>query len=188
MAYVRFPIPEFDHREFKDMEWNPPAFLSDADIKRLIERQKAGDASAWGGYPVMPSEAFFDKFKIKGERRHAVLCVLPSKPVKLLGRSHAWFVQRAVVTDSLDPGSCKTVTDWHTPRPINTRLGPDNGITVAGGVLYALCCRSYGEHWTGNRTMIDNAWKKGGGFRILSASVDDINDFHEVYLSFEWSA
>lgn len=186
MAYVRFPIPEFNHREFKDVAWQPPNFLGDADIQRLIERQKAGDAGAFGAYAIKPQDTFFDTLKVRGDHRHAVLCVLPEKPVKLLGRSHAWYIQRAVVVDSLDPATMKTVVDWTTPRPINTRLGPDDGVTINGGVLYAVACRKYADYWIGNRTILDNEWKKGRGFRILSASVEDINNFHEIYLAFTW--
>lgn len=186
MAYVRFPVPEFNHREFKDMPWQAPNFLGDADIKRLAERQKAGDVQAYGAYAIKPADAFFEALKVRGDHRHAVLCVLPDKPVKLLGRSHAWFIQRAVIVDSLDPGTMKTVVEWTTPRPINTRLGPDDGVTVNGGVLYAVCCRKYADYWIGNRTILDNDWNKGRGFRILSASVEDVNDFHEIYLAFSW--
>lgn len=188
MAYVRFSIPEFAHKEFKDMAWSPPAFAGDAEVERLIEGQKAGDAAVCGAYPVKPSDAFFDTLEVRGDRRHAVMCVLPKKPVKLLGRSHAWFIQRAIIVDSLDPAAMKTAIDWWTPRPINTRLGPDNGVTIEGGVVYAVACHKHGDRWIGNRTIVDNAWKEGRGFRILSASVEDINDFHEVYLAFEWGA
>ena len=186
MAYVRFPIPEFNQKEFKDMAWSPPEFAADPEIKRLTDAQKAGDPAACGAYPVKPSDAFFDKLNVRGDQRHAVMCVLPKEPVKLLGRSHAWFIQRAVIVDSLDPAAMKTIVDWKTTRPMNTRLGPDDGTTIEGGVLYAVACRRYGDHWIGNRTIADNAWKKGQGFRVLSASVEDINDFHEVYLAFEW--
>lgn len=188
MAYVRFSIPEFNHREFKDRTWSPPDFLAAPAIQRLIDGQKAGDASVAGAYPIKPADAFFDKLNVRGDHRHAVMCVLPKKPVKLLGRSHAWFIQRAVVVDSLDPAVMKTVVDWTTPRPMNTRLGPDNGVTIEGGVVYAVCCRKYADYWLGNRTIADNEWKTGRGFRILSASVEDINDFHEIYLAFEWDA
>ncbi len=185
MAYVRFPIPAFNAKEFKNMAWSAPSFLKDAEIADLMKRQKAGDASSYGVYAVKPSDAFFDAHKIKGDNRHAVMCVLPSKKVKVLGRSHAWYIQRAIVLDGMDAGS-KTVLDWKTTRPICTRLGPDDGTTIDGGVYYALCCRQYADYWLGNRTILDNEWKKGSGCRILSASVDDIDDFHEVYLEFQW--
>ena len=186
MAYVRFPIPEFNPKEFKGMQWTPPSFLGADEIKRLSERQKAGDAAAHGAYAVKPADAFFDKLNVLGDNRHAVMCVMPDGPVKVLGRSHAWFVQRAIAVDSLDPAAMNTVIDWMTPRPMNTRLGPDDGATVDGGILYVVCCRAYGDHWIGNRTILDNGWRKGKGFRVLSASVDKVDDFHEIYLAFEW--
>lgn len=188
MAYVRFPIPEFNQKEFKDMAWSPPAFADEAEVKRLTDGQKAGNAAVYGAYPVKPPDAFFDSLSVKGDHRHALMCVLPNRPIKLLGRSHAWFIQRAVVVNSLDPAGMKTVVDWRTPRPMNTRLGPDKGTTIDGGVLYLVACHKYADYWIGNRTIVDSAWKKGQGFRVLSSSLDDINDFHEIYLEFEWGA
>ena len=188
MAYVRFPIPEFKYDQFKNMAWSAPTFLADVEIKRLIDGQKAGDASVYGGYPIKPPDAFFDQLGVRGDHRHAVMCVLPKKPVKVLGRSHSWYIQRAVVVDSLDPSAIKTLFDWKTARPINTRLGPDNGLTIDGGVVYAVGCRSYADYWLGNRTIIDNQWNKGRGFRILSPVSDDVDDFHGIYLAFEWDA
>ncbi len=188
MAYVRFPIPEFNYAEFKNMTWTAPTFLAEGEITRLIAGQKANDVSMLGGYPIKPSDAFFDRLGVRGEHRHAVMCVLPKKPVKVLGRSRSWFIQRAVAVDSLEPGAGKPLFDWKTTRPINTRLGPDNGITIDGGVIYVVGCRSYADHWLGNRTIVDNQWNKGRGFRILSPVSDDVDDFHGIYLAFEWDS
>ena len=74
---------------------------------------------------------------------------------------------------------------------MNLRLGPDEGLTHGGGILYTLCGQGYGDHWLGNRTILDNDWSPGNGregFRILAAGVDDSQDFHDCYLSFTWNA
>lgn len=184
MAYIRFKIPAFDRDALKDMNWQAPAFIGDDEIARLIAARNDGDASVYGVYPVMPSDALFDRFSIRGDNRHAVMCVLPDDGTQMVGRSFAWSIQRAVVTDSLDPASLNVVADWKTPRPMNTRLGPDDGIPV-GGVLYALCCNGIGDYWVGNRNILET---NEGGARILSSYVEDSRDFHDCNLEFSWSA
>lgn len=186
----RFPIPEFNRDQFKNMEWIPPACLSKEDQAKLIAAQKAGDPEAVGCYPVHADDAFYDKLQVRGDHRHAIMCVMPDKEVTLVGRSFAWTKQRAVIVDCLDAARCNVLHDWRTPRPMNTRLGPDNGITLNGGVVYAVCCHRFADYWLGNRTLADNQWKGGSaghGFRILSAYDDRINDFHAITLSFSWS-
>lgn len=189
--FMRFPIPEFNRDEFKDMEWQAPTFLSADETGDLIERQKSGDASAYGCYHVMPDDALFDKFAIRGEHRHAVMCVLPDTQVHVVGRSVAWAIQHIWIVDSLDAGSCQTIADWKTPRPLNTRIGPEDGITVDGGVVYSLHANAYGDHWMGNRTILDNDWDGDDddhrGFRVLSAYDEDIDDFHDCNLQFQWA-
>ena len=46
--FKRFPLPEFDRFEFKGMNWQAPKPLSDDEVAKLIERQGAGDTSAYG--------------------------------------------------------------------------------------------------------------------------------------------
>ena len=189
--WKRFPIPEFDRTEFKNMEWTVPAYLSQADIGKLIDGRKSGDSSVYGCYPVMPDEAFFAKLGVRGDQRHAVMCVLPDQDVRIVGRSWAWAIQRASIVDSLDSGGFNVIADWKTSRPMNTRLGPDDGISRMGGVLYAVCSRGYGDHWIGNRTIAQNGLSGAEGrraCRVLSASVDDQNDFHDCTIGFEWTA
>ncbi len=187
--WKRFPVPEFDRDQFKDMEWAAPATLSRDEIDGLIERRKSGDATAHGCYPVMPDDALFDRLKVQGEQRHAVLCVLPDREVTILGRSYAWFLQKAWILDSLDAGAAKAVAEWTTPRPMNLRLGPTDGFIHPGGILYAVTAHAYGDHWIGNRTILQNGLGAGGQeCRILSASMDDKNDFHDCNLSFTWKA
>ena len=183
MAFIRFKIPEFDRQALKGMDWQAPPPIGDEEAARLGEAAEAGDASAYGLYPVMPPDALFDHFSVRGEHRHAVMCVLPAGS-HVLGRSYAWGIQRALLTDGLDPASLNVLGDWITPRPMNTRLGPEDGMEVSG-VVYALCCNGIGDYWVGNRTILENG---DGGARILSAHKDDSADFHDCNLTFTWSA
>ena len=182
----RFPIPEFDRDQYKNMEWKPPKLLSGDEQAKLIAAAKAGDVTAYGSYPVEADAAFYDRFKLQGPHRHAVMCILPRKEVKLVGRSWAWPIQRAVVVDSLDVEKAKVLQEWKTPRPMNTRLGPDGGATLEGGVVYALFGHSYSDHWISNRTLKDTKGVAGGkGFNVVSAS--DQDDFHACNLFFSWA-
>jgi hypothetical protein len=186
----RFPIPEFDYQGFKNMEWRAPAYLPDGEQQRLVAARRAGDAKVFGGYPVQAHAAFYEKFHLKGDNRHVIMCLMPDREVTLLGRSHAWAIQRALVTDSLDAASCKVLFDWKTPRSMNTRLGPEDGVKLQGGVAYVCCGHRYADDWIGNRTIVQNdgSWAPdGNGFRILSAHDEDINDFHACNLSFSWN-
>ena len=190
VAWKRFPIPEFDHNQFKDRPYAAPTALSLDDANALLAKFTANHAPC-GGHVVMPTEALFERFQIKGEHRHAVMCLLPSSPVYLLGRSWAWKIQRALVLDSLDPASAKVLYDWKTPRPMNTRLGPEDGETFSGTVCYVIMVNRFADHWLGNRSIIDAAWDPGAGrkgFRILGSSEPGMEDFHHTYLAFEWSA
>jgi len=184
MAYIRFKIPEFDRFSLKGMDWQAPEPIGEDEIARLTEAQKAGDASAYGVYPVMPSDALFDHLTIRGDNRHAVMCVMPNSGGQIVGRSYAWRIQRAILTDGLDPSSLNMIGDWITPRPMNTRLGPEDGIE-ASGIVYALCCNGIGDYWLGNRTILENG---DGGSRILSAHIEDSGDFHDCNLEISWSA
>ncbi|MEE8216878.1 MAG: hypothetical protein V3S77_08935 [Acidiferrobacterales bacterium] len=190
MYAKRFPIPDFNHEEFKNMEWTPPAYLSQDQTNKLIERQKAGDTSVYGCYPVQASEELYAAFSVLGAHRHAVMCVMPDKEVKLLGRSYAWRIQRALVLDSLDPGVAKVLFSWKTPRPMNIKLGPTDGVSMDGGIVYAICGHAIGSNWVGNRTILQHNGQGSStehGLTILSSSEDDINDFHECNLYFRWS-
>ncbi len=188
--WQRFPIPEFDRDPFKDMDWQAPAYLAEADIAEKIA------ADAHGAYPVLPGEDFLAKLGVRGEHRHALLCILPEAPgteVRILGRSYAWPIQRAWIVDTLDPAAFEVIADWRTLRPMNTRLGPDdgiaNGIAHGGGAVYLVTAHGHGDHWIGNRTIADNGWDggaAGNGFQVLSAANEDSRDFHECNVSFNW--
>lgn len=183
----RFPIPEFDRDQYKNMDWSAPHLLSKDEQERLIAAAKRGDATAFGGYPVPASEAFFDRFKLQGPYKHAVMCLMPTKGVRLVGRSWAWNIQRALVVDSIDPGHSTVLHDWKTPRPMNTRLGPDSGVELDGGVAYVVFGHKYADHWIVNRTLTQREAGSGRGFAVLSASDDDAHDFHACNLSFSWA-
>jgi hypothetical protein len=185
--WQRFPIPPFDRDRFKDMDWQTPAHLGEAEIADKIA------SGAHGAYPVLPGEDFFAKLDVRGDHRHALLCVLPEAPgteVRILGRSYAWAIQRVWVVSSLDPGNFEILADWKTPRPMNNRLGPDDGIGHGGGAVYLVSASGYGDHWIGNRTIADNDWDGGGagqGFQVLASGDPDSRDFHDCNVSFAWS-
>ena len=183
----RFPVPAFDYVRFKNMEWAEPSYLSQHEQAPLIDAATSGN-DVTGCYHVQASPGFYERFKLRGAHQHAVMCLLPRREISLVGRSHAWAIQQALVVDSLDADRSNALYEWKTPRPMNTRLGPDNGVTLPGGVFYVVCSHRYADHWIVNRTLIDNESRAGSkGFAVLSASDDEINDFHACNLSFTWS-
>jgi hypothetical protein len=184
----RFPIPEFDRDKYKNLDWSAPAYLSKQEQDRLLARAAAGESGAFGCHAVEAPEAFYDRFKLTGPHRHVVLCALPHREVRMVGRSWAWPIQRAIVVDSLDAGTAKVLCDWTTPRPMNTRLGPENGVTLPGGPVYVAFGNRHSDHWIGNRTMPDPTIAPGAHcVGVISASDEDANDFHACTLAFSWS-
>ncbi len=191
VEWQRFPVPEFKHEEFKDMEYEALALITAEDAAAMIGKLKGGDASVCGGHAIMPDDALFDRFSIKGDHRHAVLCLFPDKPVTLLGRTMAWFNQYALVLDSLDASSANILHEWRSPRPMNTRLGPEDGVPMSGGACYAIAGHLFADHYIGNRSIIQNDWDPGdgkAGFRILGNTDDELDDFHDTNLAFTWPA
>jgi hypothetical protein len=183
----RFPVPEFDRDLFKNLPWVEPPAMSPAKAASMAAAALDGDSRAIGGHPVLAGAELAAKFGFHMEGKAAILCVLPVGEVRLTGRSWAWPIQRALVLDSLDPKAANVVADWRTPRPMNTRLGPDAGIVVGARILYVLCGHKYGDHWLANRTLISaKAGDAAQGFSVLSASDDNINDFHACNLFFAW--
>ncbi|MBX9590923.1 MAG: hypothetical protein K2X43_16670 [Hyphomonadaceae bacterium] len=181
VAWKRFPVPEFKHEEFKDMAYTTPATVSPDDARGRPP----------GGHVVLASKELLERFQIRGEFAHAVMCVLPQQPTHLLGRSWAWKIQRALVLDTLDAASAKVLHDWTTPRPMNTRLGPDDGVTLPGGTCYVITASRYADHWLGNRSIVQGDWMPAPGrqgFRVLGSSEPDASDFHHTYLAFDWPA
>ncbi len=172
----RFPVPEFDRHSLKNLEWTPP------------EVQSSDELSGAGCYAVQGNDSFYEKFSFRGEHLLAVACKLPSEEVAVWGNSYAWPIHRVIITDSLDADSCTVLADWTTPRPMNTRLGPDGGITIQSPEAYVLIGHKIANHWIANRVILDNQWtdSKENGFRILSSSEEKINDFHDSVVYFQW--
>lgn len=172
----RFPVPEFDRHELKNLDWIAPQ----------IEAGPAG--GALGCVAVNASPDYYARFDFRGEHLLAVACTLPDTPVAISGNSYAWPIHRAVITDSLDAESCQVIADWKTPRPMNTRFGPDAGITVSSRQAYVLIGHQVADYWVANRIMLDLEWAGNtqNSFRILSSSETEINDFHDAVVYFEW--
>ena len=181
----RFPIPAFEYEQHKNMEWVPPLLLSAAEQARLQLAAKAGDERALGCHAIDAAPAFYDRFDLRGPHRHVRMCLLPEREVSVVGRSHAWAIQGALLVDSVDAERCNVLHEWKTPRPMNTRLGPENGVTLPGGAVYVVCSHRYADYWIVNRTLVAGAAGRNG-FDVLSAADDDINDFHACNLSFSW--
>ena len=173
----RFPVPEFDRYALKNLDWSAPAVSDDIDT------------GEFGCRVVNAQPEFCEKFRFQGEHLQVVACTLPEGPVHVSGNSFAWPIHRAVMTDSLDPDNCNVIADWKTPRPMNTRLGPDDGMSVELNKVYLLIGHQYADNWIGNRIMLDNEWVGGlsHGFRVLSSSETEINDFHDAIVYFEWA-
>ena len=184
----RFPIPEFDHDELKSLDWTAPDPLDLESAARIVEAAGNGDTSAYGAYPVAASEALLDSLSVRGDRAHAILCVMPADGVTMLGRSYAWKIQRAMAAPAVDGPSTGLLLDWKTPRPMNTRLGPEEGIAAPAAAMYLMLVHRYSDYWVPNRTIADNAWTSpsGNGFRVLSGDSEEYDDFHSSVVSFYW--
>lgn len=184
----RFPIPEFDHNDLKGLAWTPPELLDLAEAARIVEAAGDGDESACGAYPVAASDAFLDALSIRGEHRHALLCVTPAAGARVTGRSYAWKIQRMAAAPGADGPPARLLADWKTPRPMNTRLGPADGTSAPAAAMYVVLAHRYSDHWVANRTIIDNGWTgaSGSGFRVLSCDDDESGDFHAAVVSFDW--
>lgn len=185
----RFPIPEFDRDRFKNMSWSAPALLSASDQARLAEAGQRGDPSSFGTYAVAVPAAFAQTHSLVGPHLHATMCIVPRRSVHIVGRSWAWPIERALVVQSLQGESSPVVADWTTPRPMSTRLGPQDGIEIDGGVFYVIMTHRYGQTWIGNRTLSTCANDgQGGCLEVMSACGEDADDFHACNLTAHWSA
>lgn len=184
----RFPVPDFDRDLFKNLPWTEPSTLSSQEVSTLSDRHHTSRESRVGGHPVGVGAALAERFNFKPDGKPAIMCVLPSKEVRMTGRSWAWPIQRALVLDSLDAERATVLADWKTPRPMNTRLGPDNGIVISSHVVFVMCGHRYGDHWLFNRTLVSHSGVPGSeGFGVVSASDDRINDFHSCNVTFTWN-
>ena len=184
----RFPIPEFDHDELKSLDWTAPELLDLEAAARIVAAAGSGDTSVYGAYPVAASDAFLDSLSVRGDHRHAMLCVMPAAGVTMLGHSYAWKIQRTMAAPGVDGPSTGLLLDWKTPRPMNTRLGPEEGIASPAAAMYLVLAHQYSDYWVANRTIADSEWSgpSGNGFRVLSCDNDEIGDFHASVVSFCW--
>ena len=187
MGWKRFPVPEFDHNSLKGMNFDSPAPISAEEEKRVVEAAKASDSSVTGAYAVTPSPALLEHLSFEGDNRQMILCVLPEGGAHVLGRSMAWFNQRAYFLDSNTPDA-KTILTWHTPRTHNTCLGPEDGIDLELPYFYLLSGRITEDSSIGNRVVIDADWKpdSGQGFRILCACDKGEANFHDSCFMVSW--
>jgi len=188
VAWKRFAVPEFDYALFKGMTYQAPTPISAGEGSELIGKLAQGDTSVCGAHAVDLGADTFDRHAFKEGPRLAFLCLTPETEVRILGRSHGWAIQRALGMDGLDGD---VAFDWITTRPMNTRLGPDDGIATSGGAVTVLTGNKYSDFWIGNRMMADNDWQPedgSQGFRLLAASKPDVDDFHDCYITFTWSA
>lgn len=191
VAWKRFPVPEFDHARYHGMDWHAPTLLSLAEAQALAQKSTGGDAKALGGHAFGAGPALAGRFGFSGPHLHAVACLVPKGGAHLFGRSHAWKIQRMVLIEWVGEEAGQLIVDWKTPRPMNTRFGPDDGVELAGGAYTLLCGHKYGAGWIGSRTIIENGVATGEGrtgFHVLAASDDRRNDFCHVCLTFDWPA
>jgi hypothetical protein len=184
----RFPIPEFEYEELRGRAWTPPSCIDAGEAARLRAAAKSGDTGAFGAYPVQAPDAFFDALNVRGEHRTAVLCLLPAAGVTMLGRSHAWKRQRVAVVDGVPDAAPRLLAQWKTPRPMNTRLGPEDGAPAPGAALTLVFGHLFADHWVGNRVAVDAGWapESGEGLRVLSSDDASQDDFHCAVMTFRW--
>ena len=184
----RFPVPEFDYEDLRGRAWNAPACIDADAAKRLMAAAAGGDTGAFGAYPVQAPNAFFDALELHGEHRTAVLCLLPGTGVTMVGRSHAWKLQRVAVVDGTPDTSPRLLAEWKTSRPMNTRLGPEAGVPAPATALCLVFGHRFADHWVGNRIMVDTGWtpERGSGLRVLSCDDENQGDFHAAVMTFSW--
>jgi hypothetical protein len=190
MSWKRFPVPEFDHRPLKGLNYVAPTMISTADETRIVSAAESGDASVAGAYAVEPNSALLERLSFRGDFQQMILCALPGPGAHLLGRSLAWFNQRAYLLDS-NAADAEVLHNWRTPRTHNTRLGPEDGITLDRMVIYILNGRILEDHDRGNRLMIDTDWNPGdgrSGYRIVCGCDKGGGDFHDSCFMFSWAA
>ena len=186
----RFPVPEFERLQYKNLPWPAPSLLDDAARIERLDRHRAASKKLPGAVTVAVGDEFCTKYTLQGLHRHAVMCLTPAGEVTLVGRSYAWAIQRALIVTSLEAGKARVLADWTTPRPMNTRLGPEQGIVIPGGEIYIVCAHRHGDHWIFNRTLIQTPQLASGrsGFYVASSTEDHNNDFHACNVAVTWGS
>ena len=189
-AWKRFPVPEFNHRELKRRPFAAPDVIDASEIQRVAEAAEAGEMSVAGGYSVKPDGGLLEKLAFRGDHTQMFLCALPMGKTRLLARSYAWFNQRVFLLSANTPDAA-VVHNWRTPRPNNTRFGPEDGVELDQKVIFLLSGRILDDHTRGNRVMFDTAWKPSegiGGFRLIAACDPGEDNFHDACFEFTWAA
>lgn len=190
MAWKRFPVPPFDHRSLKELKYQAPEVISKDDEARIVAAAQTGDASVAGAYAVEPDPALLERLAFRGDYRQMMLCALPGPGAHLLGRSLAWFNQRAHVLDR-NAADAEVLQTWRTPRTHNTRLGPEDGVTLDRAAVYILSGRILEDHDRGNRVMVDADWSPGdgkAGYRIVAGCDKGGDNFHDSCFMLSWAA
>ena len=189
MSWKRFPVPAFEYSALRGLSFETPAPISKEEEARIVDAASSGDPSVVGAYPVIPDAALLEKLAFEGDERHMVLCALPTGGAHLLGRSMAWFNQRAYLLDA-NAADAKVLMDWRTPRTHNTRLGPENGVDLTLPFFYILSGRITLDGCIGNRVMIDAAWSPDGGhgYRVVCACDHGEPNFHDSCFMVSWAA
>jgi len=188
MEWKRFPVPKFDYKALRGMTYEPPGPISATQAQVIATAAATVDASVAGGYAVEPDPSLLDRFNVRGEHAKLVLCALPRPDGHLLGRSRAWFNQRAFVLDG-NTADAAVLYEWRTLRTFNTCLGPEDGVTLNRAAIWILSGRILGDHTRANRVMIDSIWTPDGdrkGFRVIAASDAEPNEFHDSCFELTW--
>lgn len=187
-AWKRFPVPEFDYRSLKGLAYDPPAPIPADEADRIAAAARAGDRSVAGAYAVEPDAALLESLAFQGDPAQMILCAAPGDGARLLGRSNAWYNQRAYFLDR-NAADAATLLEWRTPRPNNTRFGPEDGLAPPDAALYLLSGRILANHALSNRLMIQSGWSGDGrsGFRVIAACDSGANDFHDSCFEFSWA-
>ena len=189
MAWKRFPVPTFDYAPLKGRAYERPATISSGEAQKIVAGAANGQADLAGGYFVEPDPALLGTLDYRGEFQDMAMCVLPDVGAKLVGNSYAWFNQRAFILDA-NSQDANTVFNWRTPRPMNTLLGPEEGVVLEHRIVFLLSGRIVSDYTRGNRVMIDDAWtppEGRAGFRVIAACDDGEDNFHESCFEFSWA-
>lgn len=188
MSWKRFPVPAFDYAPLKGLSYAAPTPISRDEAVQRAAAAAGGDSAAVGAVAVEPDQALLERLDFRGDFQTMMLCALPGPGAHLLGRSYAWFNQRAFILAD-NSAEAEPIHTWRTPRPMNTRFGPEEGVTLAQSHVYLLSGRIVADYTRGNRVMVDNDWtagEGGAGFRVIAACNEGDDNFHDSCFMFSW--
>ena len=83
MAYVRFPIPVFDHETLRGLEWSQPELITAGEADEKLQ-----DGQPYGTCSINIDDAVLASFGISGEHCHAIMCTFPAGTL-MTGASHS---------------------------------------------------------------------------------------------------